>query len=122
MREKLFKCMTDPWQKACDAGVFTEFMEQRAPGHAIMDDKIYRFGMNDFKRQISESRAKLDFDNDPDAAKKDQQLEAMGISADAVMIFAKRYSLKAAELAAAETDAAQASAAVNRRAVVIAHA
>lgn len=105
MREMVFGSMSDQWMAAFDAGVFTEFMEQRSPGHAIMDDKIYRFGMNDFKRQISQSREKLDFINDPDAKKKDQQLEAMGVSADAVMIFAKRYSQKAGELAAVEKDA-----------------
>ena len=26
---------------AYEAGVFTEFMEQRAPGHTVLDDKIY---------------------------------------------------------------------------------
>jgi len=56
MREKLFAAMDEDWHRAFDAGVFTEFMEQRAPGHAILDDKIYRKGMLDFKRDIAENR------------------------------------------------------------------
>jgi len=50
LREKLFGAMSEKWHQAFDAGVFTEFMEQRAPGHAILDDKIYHKGMLDFKR------------------------------------------------------------------------
>jgi len=42
IRERLFERMSDGWRAAFDAGVFTEFMEQRAFGHAILDDKIYR--------------------------------------------------------------------------------
>ena len=44
MRERLFAEMTDEWLAAYEAGVFTEFMEQRAPGHTVLDDKIYRRG------------------------------------------------------------------------------
>ena len=36
--------MTPEWMAAYDAGIFTEFMEQRAPGHTVLDDKIYRKG------------------------------------------------------------------------------
>ena len=61
LREKLFSAMSPQWQMAFEAGVFTEFMEQRAPGHAILDDKIYRKGMIDFKSQITNNRKKLSF-------------------------------------------------------------
>ena len=104
MREKLFGMMTEKWHKAHDAGVFTEFMEQRSPGHAIMDDKIYKYGMLRFKERIAESRAKLDFLNDHDAYDKDQQLQAMDIACDAIMIFARRCEEKVRELAQSETD------------------
>lgn len=104
MREKLFGMMSEQWQKAHDAGVFTEFMEQRSPGHAIMDDKIYKYGMMGFKERIAEARSKLDFLNDHDAYEKDQELQAMDIACDAVMIFARRYAEKARELAEIETD------------------
>ena len=105
MREKLFGAMDEKWHQAFNAGVFTEFMEQRAPGHAILDDKIYRRGMLDFKRDIAENREKLDYFNDPHAYEKDQEYQAMDICADAVLIFARRYAEEARRLAQQEADA-----------------
>ncbi len=104
MREKLFGAMDEKWRQAFDAGVFTEFMEQRAPGHAILDDKIYHKGMLDFKRDIAENRKKLDYFNDPRAYEKDQQYQAMDICADSVITFAQRHAEKATQLAQQETD------------------
>ncbi|MCP4611995.1 MAG: glycyl radical protein [Planctomycetes bacterium] len=104
MREKLFGAMEQKWHQAFKAGVFTEFMEQRAPGHAILDDKIYHKGMVDFKRNIEESRKKLDYFNDRRAYEKDQEYQAMSICAEAVVTFAQRYASKAKELAQQEND------------------
>jgi pyruvate formate-lyase/glycerol dehydratase family glycyl radical enzyme len=104
IREKLFGAMEQKWHQAFDAGVFTEFMEQRAPGHAILDDKIYHKGMLDFKRDIAENRKKLDYFNDLRAYDKDQEYQAMDICADAVITFAERYAEKAKELALQESD------------------
>ena len=109
MREKLFNAMDQEWHQAFNAGVFTEFMEQRAPGHAILDDKIYRKGMLDFKRDIAENRKRLDYLNDPCAYEKDQEYRAMDICADAVIIFAKRHADKAMELAQQQTDSVRRS-------------
>ena len=97
MRDRIFAAMSDEWQDAYDAGMFTEFMEQRAPGHTVLDDKIYRKGMLDFKRDIAEAIAALDFLDDPEAYAKREQLTAMDIACDAVILFAERH----AELAAA---------------------
>jgi pyruvate formate-lyase/glycerol dehydratase family glycyl radical enzyme len=104
LREKLFVAMSPQWQMAFKAGVFTEFMEQRAPGHAILDDKIYEKGMLDFKSRIADRRRQIDYLNDLRAYEKDQQYQAMEICADALIIFASRYAEKAAELARKETD------------------
>ncbi|MHC4656616.1 MAG: trans-4-hydroxy-L-proline dehydratase, partial [Planctomycetota bacterium] len=104
IREKLFSAMDQNWHQAFNAGVFTEFMEQRAPGHAILDDKIYHKGMLDFKRDIAENRRKFDHSSDPHANEKDQEYHAMDICADAVIIFAQRHADKAMELAKQETD------------------
>jgi len=104
MREKLFASMEEKWHQAFNAGVFTEFMEQRAPGHAILDDKIYHKGMLEFKHDIAENREKLDYFNDPRAYEKDQEYQAMDICADAVIIFAQRHAEKATQLAQQETN------------------
>lgn len=102
-RERIFAEMTPEWQEAYEAGIFTEFMEQRAPGHTVLDDKIYRLGMLDFKQKIATSLAQLDFLNDPSAYARQEELKAMQICADALILFGQRHAQKASELAAAET-------------------
>ena len=104
MRDLLFAEMTDEWKATYEAGIFTEFMEQRAPGHTVLDDKIYRKGMLDFKRDIADSLSKLDPVRDPLAGEKEQELLAMEICADALIRFAGRHADKARSLAAAEKD------------------
>ncbi len=104
MRELIFTEMTDEWKAAYQAGVFTEFMEQRSPGHTVLDDKIYKKGMSDFQEEINESLAKLDFLNDTQAYEKREVLRAMYIAADALISFAERYAELAHELAGKEQD------------------
>jgi formate C-acetyltransferase len=102
IRDKLFAQMSADWLAAYEAGMFTEFMEQRAPGHTALDDKIYRRGMEDFKKEITDAIARLDFINDPEAYARGQQLKAMAIACDAVILFAERHARLAEGLAAAE--------------------
>ena len=104
MRERVFAAMSGEWMDAFNSGVFTEFMEQRAPGHAILDDKIYYKGMLDFKREIKKRLNDLDYFNDPQAYDEEQELKAMEIAADALIVFAQRHSEKAQKLAQAESD------------------
>jgi formate C-acetyltransferase len=104
MREEVFAAMSEEWMNAFNAGVFTEFMEQRAPGHAILDDKIYRKGMDDFKHEIKVQMARLDPETDPDAYDKGEELRAMAITAEALIIFAKRHAEEARALAAKESN------------------
>lgn len=104
IRDLLFAEMTPEWKDAYDAGIFTEFMEQRAPGHTVLDDKIYHSGMLDFQRRIDASIAGLDFLNDPDAYDRQEELKAMRIAAGAVVRFAERYSQLARELALQEPN------------------
>ena len=65
MRDRMFAEMTPEWKDAYEAGIFTEFMEQRAPGHTVLGDIVYRKGLLDLKREVAESLARLDFFNDP---------------------------------------------------------
>jgi len=99
MRERIFQEMSSEWLDAYKAGIFTEFMEQRAPGHTVLDDKIYRKGMLDFKQDIRHSLASLDYQNDPRAYDKREQLKAMKIAGDAVILFASRHADLARQLA-----------------------
>jgi formate C-acetyltransferase len=104
VRERIFAHVPAEWQAAYEAGLFTEFMEQRAPGHTALDGKIYRLGMLDFKRQIGEQLAALDYLNDPEATDKAEQLKAMDISCDAVILFAERHAELAEAMAARESN------------------
>jgi pyruvate formate-lyase/glycerol dehydratase family glycyl radical enzyme len=98
MRDMIFREMSDEWKAAYEAGVFTEFLEQRAPGHTVLDDKIYGKGLVDFQKNIEESIAALDFLHDAEAHKKMEELRAMKIAADALIQYAKRHVEKAKEL------------------------
>ena len=76
-RERVMGNMSPEWHDAYNAGIFTEFMEQRAPGHTVAGNKIYRKGMLDIMLDIKESLAKLDFLNDPKAFDRQEELKAM---------------------------------------------
>ncbi len=104
MRDRLFERMPEDWTLLYEAGTFTEFGEQRALGHTALDDLVYTKGALDLKQDIADARAKLDFINDPEATAKDEQLQGMSISCDAVVAFAERHAKLAEEKAAAETD------------------
>lgn len=104
-RERIFGHVSKEWEEAYHAGVFTEFMEQRAGGHTAMDGKMYRRGLLDCKQQIADTIAALDYINDPEATDKEQELEAMAISCDAAILFAERHAELAEQMAATETDA-----------------
>jgi len=107
IRDKIFAEMDQEWLDAYDAGIFTEFLEQRAPGHTVSDNKIFKKGFLDFKEQIKERLGRLDFFNDPKALAKRDQLKAMLIAADAIIAFAQRYAQKASELAKEEQNPAR---------------
>jgi pyruvate formate-lyase/glycerol dehydratase family glycyl radical enzyme len=104
MRERVFGDVPSSWRKAYEAGLFTEFMEQRAPGHTTLDGVIYRKGMLDFKAEIADALAQLDFLNDAEAAAKAEQLKAMDIAGEAAIIFARRHAEFARQLAAKQAD------------------
>jgi len=104
MRERIFSHVPKAWSNLYEAGLFTEFMEQRAPGHTALDGKIYKKGILDFKQEIQEQLNKLDFLNDPEATDKKEQLEGMKISCDAAIVFAERHAEVAEKQANFEKD------------------
>jgi len=104
MREMIFQEMSGEWKAAYEAGVFTEFMEQRAPGHTVLGDRIYRQGFVDIKADIEKGLQSLDYLNDPEAFKKGEELKAMSICADAIVRFAERCAEKAREITERESD------------------
>ncbi len=104
VRDRIFEEVDTEWKEAYSAGIFTEFMEQRAPGHTVLDDKIYKKGMKDFIDDIDKEIANLDFFSDSSALEKREELKAMKIACEAIISFAKRYSNLLKGNAEAETD------------------
>ncbi len=104
MRDLIFQEMASDWRNAYAAGVYTEFMEQRAPGHTVLGDVIYRKGLQELKAEVAASLQRLDFYNDPEAFSKQEELRAMSVAAEAMICFAERHAAKAEELAVRETN------------------
>ncbi|QQS37690.1 MAG: glycyl radical protein [Ignavibacteriales bacterium] len=104
LRDRIFSEMDKEWIDAYEAGIFTEFMEQRAPGHTVLDDKIYRKGMNDFIDDIEKGISSIDFMNDKESLSKREELKAMKIASLALINYAKRYSELLTETALKEKD------------------
>ncbi len=104
LRERLFEAMTPEWTAAYEAGIFTEFQEQRAPGHTVLGDKIYRLGMRDLIGQAEERLAGLDYVADPEAVDKAEELRAMVLAAEALILFAGRHADALEALAREEKD------------------
>jgi pyruvate formate-lyase/glycerol dehydratase family glycyl radical enzyme len=105
MRDRAFALLPREWLDAYGAGMFTEFMEQRAPGHTSLDGKIYERGLLDFKEEIEKKVAALDYLLDPGALARRDELVAMGIACDAAILYAERHAVLAERMASAERDA-----------------
>ena len=104
MREKLFAAVSTEWRDCYDAGIFTEFMEQRAPGHTAADGKMYRMGMRDFIADIDAKLKTVELSSERDAYDKREQLRAMRICAEAIICYGERFSRLAAAMAESESN------------------
>jgi formate C-acetyltransferase len=104
IRDKLFNSVAPEWVSCYEAGLYTEFMEQRAPGHTVCDGKIYQNGFLDFRKKIEEELKKIDYVKDTNAFDKREELKAMAICCDAIITFADRYAGEAERLAGLEQD------------------
>lgn len=103
-RERIMRAMSDEWKQAFEAGIFTEFMEQRAPGHTVCSGKIYHLGMNDFIRQIDDELGKRNTATDTDEV---EELKAMRIAASALIALANRHADVLEQQARSESNGAR---------------
>jgi trans-4-hydroxy-L-proline dehydratase len=104
-RDRIMERMTPEWLAAYKAGIFTEFQEQRAPGHTVLGYKMFHTGFLDLKKEIASAVEALDFRNDPQAYERNEELRAMDIACDAIIMYAGRHAEKLEALAAEEKDA-----------------
>ena len=89
-RDRIFATMAPQWLDAYKAGVFTEFQEQRAPGHTVLGGKIYRKGFHDLIGEI-DARLAVWAEGEEHRAKR-EELSAMKIAAEAMIGYANRYA------------------------------
>ncbi len=108
-RDRIMERMTPEWLAAYKAGIFTEFQEQRAPGHTVLGYKMFRTGFLDLKKEIAAAVAALDFRNDPQAYERAEELRAMDLACDAIIMYAERHAGKLEEMASEEKDAVRRS-------------
>ena len=100
-RDRMMSLMTPEWLNAYNAGIFTEFQEQRAPGHTVLGYKMFRTGFLDLKEEILEAHfCDLIIFNDPQAFEKSEELKAMDIACDAIIMYADRHADELDKLAA----------------------
>ena len=103
-RDRLMSRMSAEWINAYESGVFTEFQEQRAPGHTVLGYKMFRTGFLDLKTEINEAAMKLDYQNDPAAVEKHEEYKAMEIACDAIIMYADRHAAELEILASNEKN------------------
>lgn len=104
IRRKLLENVSKQWRDCYESGIFTEFMEQRGPGHTVGSENIFNRGFLEYKEEIKRSMEALDFQKDRNAMAKREQLNAMSICCDAIMTLGRRYAEYARQLAAEEMD------------------
>lgn len=104
VRDRMFRALPENWKDAYNAGVFTEFMEQRAPGHTVAGEKVFQKGMLDLIQDIDDALSKLDYHNDTEALSKSEELQGMRYAGQAMMIFATRHAEALEKLVMTETD------------------
>jgi len=91
-RERIMREMTSEWKDAYQAGVFTEFQEQRAPGHTALGKKGFNTGFNQLIEEINITIHNIDHLEDPWSLAKHEELQAMKITAEAMIRYANRYA------------------------------
>jgi len=91
-RDRIFTAMNRQWLDAYEAGIFTEFQEQRAPGHTVLGGKIYHKGFLDLIQEIDEQLKMLLISDKTEAKEKCEELEAMKITLQAMIRFAERHA------------------------------
>jgi formate C-acetyltransferase len=65
---------------------------------------MFRTGFLDLKSEIKETISKLDYFNDPKAYEKSEELKAMDIACDAIIMYANRYADELSKLSEIESD------------------
>lgn len=104
MMGRMNAALPQAWHDLFQAGMYTEFLMQRGPGHTVADGKIYKTGYLDFIDRIDHEIQHLDFNNDTEALNKREELMGMRLVCEGMIILGQRYAALARELAETEAD------------------
>ena len=91
-RDRIMQTMEPEWLNAFQAGVFTEFLEQRAPGHTVAGTRVFEQGMLDFIRELEVCRSKRPDTGSDSGNAIIEEWKAMEIVAKAMIRFAERHA------------------------------
>ncbi|MCK4921275.1 MAG: formate C-acetyltransferase/glycerol dehydratase family glycyl radical enzyme [Bacteroidales bacterium] len=86
-RERIMTALGKDWHNAYESGIFTEFQEQRTPGHTVAGGKIYQVGILE---QGTEDWSRT------------EDSKAMRIAGETIIEFAGRYGIELKKMANAE--------------------
>jgi formate C-acetyltransferase len=98
IRDIAFADLPEQWSAMYKNGIFTEFMEQRAPGHTALDGLLYRKGLKAIQAEVRTILASLN-QEDPGFAERKAELQAMDIACEAGILFARRHAERAEQMA-----------------------
>ena len=91
-RDRIMGMMTDKWKTSYESGIFTEFQEQRAPGHTALGYKGFKTGFKQYIVEIDQAINDFDLLNDAASYAKREQLRGMKIAAEAMVKYARRIA------------------------------
>jgi formate C-acetyltransferase len=91
-RDRIMDLMDARWHMAYDAGIFTEFQEQRTPGHTVAGDKIYKAGLLEILNMRTDGYDPENFTWSDGILSENDNLRAMQIAGLAMIEYALRYA------------------------------
>ncbi|MDR1427527.1 MAG: hypothetical protein LBJ08_07210 [Bifidobacteriaceae bacterium] len=101
---KMYAALPDSWHRLFAAGLFTEFMAQRGPGHTVAGGKLYTRGFADFMDDAGTHLAALDFRSDMHASDRRDELIGMKLACEGMVILGERYAALARREASLAPD------------------
>ena len=104
-RDRIMDALPPEWHEAYKAGMFTEFQEQRAPGHTVAGKKVWQKGMLDIIKDIDASIAKWQKSDDLKIYDRIEELKGMRHAAEGLIIWAERYAELLKDESKKENDA-----------------
>jgi formate C-acetyltransferase len=101
---KMMQLLPPEWHRLFEAGLFTEFMAQRGPGHTVADGKIYRKGYLDFIADIDGELRSIDYRRDMTAGARRAELTGMRLACEGMVTLGERYGALARQRASQTLD------------------